>query len=171
MLGLAVPVVAAVTGYALGGGCELALSADLVVGDEGSVLGLPEVGVGLVPGGGGTQLAVRRLGTGRAADLVLTGRRVGGEEAYRLGLLDRLVAPGTVVAAAADLAREVATRSPASTRAAKAAMRAGWDLPLAAGIDAEDEVWRGVVAGPDRAEGIAAFVERREPRWADPQPG
>ncbi len=171
VLGLAVPVVAAVTGYALGGGCELALSADLVVGDADSVLGLPEVGVGLVPGGGGTQLAVRRLGTGRAADLVLTGRRVGGEEAYRLGLLDRLVAAGTVVQEATALAREVATRSPASTRAAKAAMRAGWDLPLAAGLEVEDRAWRGVVAGPDRAEGIAAFVGRREPRWADPQPG
>ncbi len=169
VLGLPVPVVAAVTGYALGGGCELALSCDLVVGDPGTVMGLPEVGVGLIPGGGATQLLVRRLGTGRAADLVLTGRRVDGSEAYRLGLLDRLVERGDVVAAATALARDVARRSPTAVRAAKAAMRAGADLPLAAGLAVEDVAWRSVVAGPDRSEGIEAFVDKREPRWADPQ--
>lgn len=171
VLGLAVPVVAAVTGYALGGGCELALSCDLLVGDDATVMGLPEVGVGLIPGGGGTQLLVRRLGTGRASDLVLTGRRVDGTEAYRLGLLDRLAEPGAVLGVASALARQVAQRSPASTRAAKAAMRAGADLPLAQGLDVEDAAWRGVVAGPDRAEGITAFVQKREPRWAEPQRG
>ncbi|MFC3689298.1 enoyl-CoA hydratase/isomerase family protein [Aquipuribacter hungaricus] len=170
VLGLPVPVVAAVTGYALGGGCELALACDLLVGDAATVLGLPEVGVGLVPGGGGTQLAQRRLGAGRAADLVLTGRRVDGAEAYRIGLLDRLATTGTVVEVATALARETASRSPASVRAAKAAMRAGAALPLADALEVEDAAWRGVVAGPDRAEGIAAFVEKRQPRWADPLP-
>ncbi|MFC5380237.1 enoyl-CoA hydratase/isomerase family protein [Aquipuribacter nitratireducens] len=168
VLGLPVPVVAAVTGYALGGGCELALSCDLVVGDAGTVLGLPEVGVGLLPGGGGTQLAVRRLGWGRAADLVLTARRVGGEEAYRLGLLDRLVADGTVVDEALDVARTVASRSPRAVRLAKQAMRDGAHRPLPDALDVEDAAWRQVVGGPDRVEGIAAFVEKREPRWADP---
>jgi len=169
--GLPVPVVAAVTGYALGGGCELALSCDLLVGDAATVLGLPEVGVGLLPGGGGTQLAVRRLGAGRAADLVLTGRRVEGAEAHRMGLLDRLAEPGTVVRVATALAQQVATRSPTAVRAAKAAMRAGASLPLGEALEVEDAAWRGVVAGPDRAEGIAAFLDRRPPRWADPQPG
>lgn len=167
VLGLPVPTVAAVAGYALGGGCELVLSCDLVVGDTTAVLGLPEVGVGLVPGGGGTQLAVRRLGSGRAADLVLTGRRVDAGEALRLGLLDRLVEAGTAVDAALDLARTVATRSPAAVREAKAAMRAGWSLPLAEGLDAEDAAWRRVVAGPDRVEGIAAFGQGRAPQWRD----
>ncbi|MGJ7440256.1 enoyl-CoA hydratase/isomerase family protein [Aquipuribacter sp. MA13-6] len=170
VLGLPVPVVAAVTGYALGGGCELALSCDLLVGDAATVIGLPEVGVGLIPGGGGTQLAVRRLGSGRAADLVLTGRRVDGTEAYRMGLLDRLAEPGQVDPVALELARTMATRSPTSVRAAKAAMRAGADLPLAEGLEVEDAAWRGVVPGPDRVEGIAAFVDKRDPRWVDPQP-
>ena len=89
LLALPQPVIAAVHGFALGGGCELALSCDLVVADETATFGLPEVTVGLVPGGGGTQLALRRLGPGRAADLVLTGRKVGIDEAERLGLVDR----------------------------------------------------------------------------------
>lgn len=169
VLALPVPVVAAVNGYALGGGCELALACDLLVGDAATVVGLPEVGVGLVPGGGGTQLAVRRLGAGRAADLVLTGRRVDGAEAYRLGLLDRLADPGQVVAVALALARTIASRSPTSVRAAKAAMRDGADLPLAEALEVEDAAWRTVVAGPDRVEGIQAFVDKREPRWVDAQ--
>lgn len=167
LLDLPVPTVAAVTGYALGGGCELALACDLLVGDLDTRLGLPEVGVGLIPGGGGTQLMQRRLGYGRAADLVLTGRHVAGDEAYRIGLLDRLVEPGHVVAAALDLARLIATRSPAAVRAARAAMRDGAPLPLAAALDVEDAAWRTVVAGPDRPEGIAAFVEKRPPRWSE----
>ena len=93
LLALPQPAIAAVHGFALGGGCELALSCDLVVADDTATFGLPEVTVGLVPGGGGTQLALRRLGPGRAADLVLTGRRVGIDEAERLGLVDRRV-PG-----------------------------------------------------------------------------
>ena len=93
LLALPQPAIAAVHGFALGGGCELALSCDLVVADETAIFGLPEVTVGLVPGGGGTQLALRRLGPGRAADLVLTGRKVGVDEAMRLGLVDRRVRP------------------------------------------------------------------------------
>lgn len=167
ILALPVPVVAAVAGYALGGGCELALACDLVVGDATAVLGLPEVGVGLVPGGGGTQLAVRRLGSGRAADLVLTGRRVDAVEAYRLGLLDRLVPAGSATHHALELAGTIASRAPAAVREAKAAMRAGWSLPLADGLEVEDAAWRRVVTGPDRAEGIAAFVDKRAPQWGD----
>src|SRR5215831_5563269 len=106
VLALPQPVIAAVHGYALGGGCELALSCDLIVADETAVFGLPEVTVGLVPGGGGTQLALRRLGPGKAADLIFTGRRVGAGEAERIGLADRRVPVG----AAAEHARELAPR-------------------------------------------------------------
>jgi enoyl-CoA hydratase/carnithine racemase len=165
VLGLPQPAVAAVHGFALGGGCELALSCDLVVADDTAVFGLPEVTVGLVPGGGGTQLALRRLGSGRAADLVLTGRRVGIEEAERLGLIDRRVAAGSATAAALSLALQVAANSPVATRAAKRALRHGWGVSLEAGLDVEDAAWRTAALSADRREGIAAFVEKRRPVW------
>src|SRR3954453_17716118 len=112
VLQLPQPVVAAVHGFALGGGCELALSCDIVVGDETAVLGLPEVTIGLVPGGGGTQLALRRLGSGRAADVVLTGRRVPAEEARDLGLVDRLAPAGSAKVSALEVAEQIAGNSP-----------------------------------------------------------
>jgi enoyl-CoA hydratase/carnithine racemase len=165
VLGLPQPTVAAVHHYALGGGCELALSCDLVVADETAVLGLPEVSVGLVPGGGGTQLALRRLGPARAADLVLTGRRVAIDEAERIGLVDRRVPAGEARAAALELAGAIAANSPVGTRAAKRALRAGLGVDLAAGLDIEDAAWRTVAFSGDRREGIAAFNEKRRPDW------
>ncbi|WP_225992893.1 enoyl-CoA hydratase/isomerase family protein [Actinomadura rudentiformis] len=165
VLDLPQPVVAAVHGYALGGGCEFALSCDLIVADETAVFGLPEVGVGLVPGGGGTQLALRRLGPGRAADLVLTGRRLSIDEAQTYGLVDRRVPAGTVRNAARVLAGVIARNSPTAVRAAKRALRlgAGKDLPSA--LDLEENAWRTVAFSPDRREGIAAFNEKRTPDW------
>src|SRR2546425_11220939 len=165
VLGLPQPVIAAVHGYALGGGCELALSCDLVVADETAVFGLPEVTVGLVPGGGGTQLTLRRLGPGRAADLVLTGRKVGIDEAERLGLVDRRVPAGQAGPAALELAGQIAANSPVAVRAAKRAIRHGWGVSLEAGLDIEDAAWRTAALSADRREGIAAFVEKRKPAW------
>ncbi len=166
LLALPQPAVAAVRGFALGGGCELALSCDLIVAGETAAFGLPEVTVGLVPGGGGTQLALRRLGPGRAADLVLTGRRVGIDEAERLGLVDRRVPPGADVRAAAlELAGHIAANSPVAVRAAKRALRHGWGVGLEAGLDVEDAAWRTAAASADRREGIAAFAEKRAPAW------
>ncbi|WP_026313391.1 enoyl-CoA hydratase/isomerase family protein [Actinomadura flavalba] len=165
VLDLPQPTVAAVHGFALGGGCEFALSCDLVVADESAVFGLPEVTVGLVPGGGGTQLALRRLGAGRAADLVLTGRRVPADEAARIGLVDRLVATGSARDEAMDVARTIARNSPAAVRAAKRALRHGHGLDLAAALDVEDAAWRTAAFSPDRREGIAAFAEKRDPDW------
>lgn len=159
------PAVAAVHGYALGGGCELALSCDLIVADDTAVLGLPEVSIGLVPGGGGTQLALRRLGPGRAADVVLTGRRIPVLEARELGLVDRHVPAGSARAAALDIARQIAANSPVATRAAKAALRAGWGLGYEAAMDVEDVAWRTAAFSADRREGIAAFNEKRRPSW------
>jgi enoyl-CoA hydratase/carnithine racemase len=159
------PVIAAVRGFALGGGCELALSCDLIVADESAVFGLPETTVGLVPGGGGTQLAVRRLGPGRAADLVLTGRKVDAAEALRIGLADRLVPAGTAAEQALDLALRIAANSPVAVRAAKAALRNGAGLPLAAALDVEDTAWRAAATSADRREGIAAFAGKRRPSW------
>jgi enoyl-CoA hydratase/carnithine racemase len=159
------PTVAAVHGYALGGGCELALSCDLIVADETAVFGLPETTVGLVPGGGGTQLALRRLGPARAKDLVLTGRRVDAAEAYRIGLADRLVPAGEARPRAIELAALTARNSPEAVRAAKNAINSGSGTALAAGLDIEDAAWRTAAFSADRKEGIAAFNEKRVPVW------
>jgi enoyl-CoA hydratase/carnithine racemase len=165
VLGLPQPVIAAVHGYALGGGCELALSCDLIVADETAEFGLPETTVGLIPGSGGTQLALRRLGPGRAADLVLTGRRIGAAEAAALGLADRLVPAGTAGQHAHELAGRIAANSPVAVLNAKRALRSGAGLPLAAGLEVEDSAWRATAFSADRKEGIAAFVEKRAPQW------
>ena len=165
VLNLPQPTVAAVHGFALGGGSELALSCDLVVADETAVMGLPEVTIGLVPGGGGTQLALRRLGPGRAADVVLTGRRIPALEAHDLGLVDRLVPAGSARIAATELAQTIAANSPVATRAAKRALRSGWGLDYAAAMDVEDAAWRTAVFSADRKEGIAAFNDKRKPQW------
>jgi enoyl-CoA hydratase/carnithine racemase len=165
VLGLPQPVIAAVHGFALGGGCELALCCDVIVADATAEFGLPEVTVGLVPGGGGTQLALRRLGPGRAAELVLTGRRVGAAEAERLGLIDRLVPAGTAGSRATALAERVAANSPVAVLNAKRALRQGASLPLAAGLEVEDSAWRAAAFSADRKEGIAAFTQKRQPQW------
>lgn len=165
VLELPVPTVAAVHGYALGGGCELALSCDLIVADATAVLGLPEVSVGVIPGGGGTQLLARRVGWSRAADLIFTARRVDADEAYRLGLADRLVAAGSARDAALDLAGGIAANSPVGVRNVKRAMRLGLDGSLAAGLDIEDAAWRATAFSGDRKEGVAAFNEKRKPLW------
>jgi enoyl-CoA hydratase/carnithine racemase len=165
VLNLPQPVVAAVHGFALGGGCEFALSCDLIVADESAVFGLPEVSVGLVPGGGGTQLALRRLGPGMAADLVLTGRRLSLDEAVSCGLVDRRVALGRARGEALELAAAIAGNSPVALRAAKRALRHGAGVNLAAGLDIEDAAWRTVAFSADRREGLAAFTEKRPPVW------
>lgn len=165
VLGLPQPVVAAVHGYALGGGCELALCCDLIVADETAVFGLPETTVGLVPGGGGTQLAQRRLGPGRAADLIFTGRHVGAAEADRIGLADRLVPAGTAGQHARELAARIAGGSPVAVRCAKKAIRHGGGIGLAAALEVEDAAWRAAATSADRREGIAAFNEKRPPQW------
>ncbi|NEA26035.1 enoyl-CoA hydratase/isomerase family protein [Actinomadura bangladeshensis] len=165
VLNLPQPVIAAVHGYALGGGCEFALSTDLIVADETAVFGLPEVSVGLVPGGGGTQLALRRLGPGKAADLVFTGRRLGIDEALAYGLVDRKVPAGSAREEALTLAAAIARNSPIAVRAAKRALRQGAGVSLDAGLDLEENAWRTAAFSADRREGIAAFNEKRKPNW------
>jgi enoyl-CoA hydratase/carnithine racemase len=163
------PTIAAVFGFALGGGTELALCCDLVVAADDAVFGLPEVRLGLVPAGGGTQLLVRRVGRSIAKDLVLTGRRVDAAEALRLGLADRVVPRPELPVAASALAAEIAGNSPVAVRLAKWAVDLGADLALEAGMDVEDQAWRRAILSDDRREGVAAWAERRPPRW--PAPG
>jgi enoyl-CoA hydratase/carnithine racemase len=165
ILDLPVPVIAAVHGFALGGGLELALSCDLIVADETAVLGLPEVTVGVIPGGGGTQLLTRRIGSSRAADLIFTGRRLDVGQAEGIGLVDRRVPAGTDRDAALELAATIAGNSPVAVRNAKRALRRGGDVDLATGLDVEDGAWRATAFSGDRAEGVAAFNEKRRPDW------
>lgn len=165
VLELPMPTVAAVHGYALGGGFELALSCDVIVADRTAVVGLPEVSVGVIPGGGGTQLLPRRVGAARAAELIFTARRVEAVEAHALGLVDELVEEGTDRDAALALAGRIAANSPVGLRAAKRALRLGHGLDLRTGLEVEDAAWRAVAFSGDRAEGVAAFNEKRKPRW------
>jgi enoyl-CoA hydratase/carnithine racemase len=166
LLDMPMPVIAAVGGFALGGGFELALSGDLIVADETAVFGLTEVTVGLVPGGGGTQLLARRIGAGRAADLVLTGRKVNAQEAVRLGIVDRLATDLHVRQLALDVAATIEANSPLAVRHAKHALRAGFGTPLHEGLEIEDAAWRAAALSADRREGISAFTEKRAPRWS-----
>ncbi|WP_184346181.1 enoyl-CoA hydratase-related protein [Streptomyces olivoverticillatus] len=165
VLELPMPVVAAVHGFALGGGFELALSCDVIVADTTAVVGLPEVSVGVIPGGGGTQLLPRRVGAARAAELIFSARRVEAAEARELGLVDLLVPEGEDRAEALALAARIAANSPVGLRAAKRALRLGHGLDLRAGLEVEDAAWRSVAFSGDRAEGVAAFNEKRKPNW------
>ena len=165
VLDLPVPAIAAVDGFALGGGFELALSCDLVVAGEGAVVGLPEVSVGVIPGGGGTQLLVRRVGWSRAARAIFTAARLPAREALELGAVDEVVAAGTARDRALELARTIAANSPVGLRNAKRAMRLGADVGLDAGLEIEDGCWRATAFSGDRREGVAAFAEKRRPVW------
>lgn len=165
ILALPVPAIAVVEGFALGGGLELALSCDLVVAGAAATLGLPEVSVGVIPGGGGTQLLTRRVGWSRAASLVLTARRVTAAEGLALGVVDEMVAAGTARDRALEVATVIAANSPVALRQAKKAMRLGMDVELAAALEVEDRCWREAASSGDRIEGVAAFVEKRRPNW------
>ncbi|THC53086.1 enoyl-CoA hydratase-related protein [Streptomyces sp. A1499] len=165
VLDLPMPTIAAVHGFALGGGFELALSCDVIVADPTTVVGLPEVSVGVIPGGGGTQLLPRRVGAARAAELIFSARRVEAPEARELGLVDVVAEEGGARAEALALGARMAANSPVGLRAAKRALRLGHGLDLRAGLEVEDAAWRTVAFSGDRAEGVAAFNEKRKPKW------
>jgi len=158
---------AALNGYTLGGGLELALACDLRVAAETAQLGLPEVRVGLIPGWGGTQRLLRLVGPSRARELILTGRAVTAEEALRLGVVSRVVPADRLLDACHELAREICGASPTAVRAAKRALVAGADLPMDAALREEAAAWLQNFATPNRTEGLTAFVERRPPVWRD----
>jgi enoyl-CoA hydratase/carnithine racemase len=159
------PTVASVFGFALGGGFELALNCDLIVASKDAVFGLPETHVGILPGGGGTQLLARRVGVGRAKELVLTGRRITAEEAHAIGLVTRLAEREGLHEATDALAKELCANSPVALRESKHAIDRSIGLSIDDGIELEDLAWRRAVASEDRVEGIAAFNEKRDPRW------
>ena len=162
---LRTPVVAAVSGYALGGGCELALACDMIVASESAQFGQPEILLGIIPGGGGTQRLARVMGKQRAMELVLTGRRIGAEEAHRLGIVTRLASAEGWLDAALELAAEVAERPPLATRLAKQAVLAAEETALTAGLDHERRLYELAMATEDRVEGVNAFLETRKPEF------
>jgi enoyl-CoA hydratase/carnithine racemase len=159
------PVVAAVTGYALGGGCELALACDWRVVAEDAQLGQPEIRLGVIPGAGGTQRLARLVGPARAKDLIFSGRMVDAAEALRIGLADRAVPAAEVYPAARDLVRPYVGGPAQALRAAKLAIDGGLDRDLAAGLAWESQLFAALFATDDRREGMAAFVEKRPPRF------
>jgi len=159
------PMVAAVSGYALGGGCELALACDMIVAAEGATFGQPEINLGIIPGGGGTQRLARVLGKQRAMELVLTGRRFGAEEARALGLVNRIAPQGEWLEAAMALAREVAEKPPIASRLAKQAVLVAEETALSPGLENERRLYELAMATEDRVEGMNAFLEKREPEF------
>jgi enoyl-CoA hydratase/carnithine racemase len=165
VLNLPMPTIAVVEGYALGGGLEIALSCDLIIAGSAAVVGLPEVSVGVIPAGGGTQLLTRRIGWSRAAGMIFTARRMSATEAAGLGVLDEVLEAGTARERGLELAAQIAANSPVGLRQAKRAMRLGGDVDLATGLEVEDGCWRATAFSGDRAEGVAAFNEKRLPEW------
>lgn len=153
------PTVAAITGYALGGGLEVALGADRRIAGDNAKLGVPEVLLGVIPGGGGTQRLARLVGPSRAKDMMFTGRFVGAEEALAIGLVDEVVAPDEVYNAALSWAGQFAHGASVALAAAKAAVDAGLDTDLETGLKIEAQVFASLFSTDDRAIGMASFVE------------
>jgi enoyl-CoA hydratase/carnithine racemase len=157
--------IAAINGYALGGGLELALGCDLRYAAADAKLGQPEVGIGVIPGAGGTQRLVRLVGPGRTRELVYSGRVIDADEALRLGIVERVLPPEDVLATALHDARRFATGPRQALAAAKAAIAAAIASPGAPGIQAEREAFLALFGTADQREGMAAFLEKREPRF------
>ena len=157
--------IAAVNGYALGGGCELALACDLRIAGEGAVFGQPEPAIGIIPGAGATQRLPRIVGLGRAKELILTGARWTAAQALAAGLVSQVVPAGELVAAARAMAERVLALGPLALRLSKQAMNASMQMPLAAGLAYESTAQAICFASEDKMEGTAAFLEKRKPRF------
>jgi enoyl-CoA hydratase len=159
------PLIAAVSGFALGGGCELALLCDMIVASETAELGQPEITLGIIPGGGGTQRLARVIGKQRAMEVVLTGRRIDAPEALRFGLVNRVAGKKEWFDAALELAEVIARRPPIAARLAKQAVLAAEDTTLTAGLEQERRLYELAMATEDRVEGMTAFIEKRRPEF------
>ncbi len=162
---LQTPTVAAVSGYALGGGCELAMACDLIVADEKARFGLPEVTLGIIPGGGGTQRLTRAIGKHRAMEYVLTGRHFDAQAAAAWGLVTKTARKGGWLTEAVQTAQTIAARAPVATRLAKRAVQAAEQAGLGVGLEVERDLFEQVMATEDRVEGTTAFLEKREPNF------
>ena len=161
----ALPLIAAVRGFALGGGCELAMSCDLIVAGDDARFGQPEIRIGVMPGAGGTQRLTRAIGSARAMELILTGRTMDAAEAQTAGLVTTVVPAAETVDAALDLASKIAGMPPLAVREAKRLVRLAAETPLSEGLRSEREAFFGLFATADQREGMRAFIEKRSPVW------
>jgi enoyl-CoA hydratase len=159
------PLVAAVSGFCLGGGCELAMSCDLIVASETAQFGQPETTLGIIPGAGGTQRLSRAVGKALAMDVILSGRRLTADEALRAGLVSRVVAREAWLDEAKRVARDIAAKGPVATRLAKECVDRAYETTLQAGVEAERRALYLAFASEDAHEGLAAFTEKREPKF------
>jgi enoyl-CoA hydratase/carnithine racemase len=159
------PTIAAVSGYALGGGCELALACDMIVAAESARFGQPEITLGIIPGGGGTQRLARVMGKQLAMEYVLTGRQFDAEMALRMGLVNKVAKKKSWLEEAMELARTIAERPPIAARLAKQAVLAAEETALSAGLENERRLYELAMATEDRVEGMQAFLEKREPKF------
>jgi enoyl-CoA hydratase/carnithine racemase len=159
------PLIAAVSGFALGGGCELALVCDMIIASETAEFGQPEITLGIIPGGGGTQRLARTVGKHHAMELVLTGRRFSAAEALQMGLVSQVTKRKEWLETALDLAQAIARRPPIAVRLAKQAVLTASDTGLSAGLEAERRLYELAMATEDRVEGMQAFLEKRRPEF------
>jgi enoyl-CoA hydratase len=159
------PIIAAVRGYALGGGCELAMACDIIVAADDAIFGQPEIRIGVIPGAGGTQRLTRALGKAKAMELILTGRQLPAREAEAHGLVNRVVGREQMLPQALALAGEIAALPPLAVMAAKEAINRAYELNLEAGLEFERRNFFLLFATEDQKEGMAAFVEKRKPAW------
>jgi enoyl-CoA hydratase len=156
------PVIAAVNGFALGGGCELALACHIRIAADTAQMGLPEVTLGIIPGYGGTQRMARLLGKGKALELICTGDRITAEEALRIGLVNKVVAPEQLMSTAEEMARRIMSRGPLAIRAAIEAVMSGSEMPFEEGQFLEATLFGLLCASEDTKEGMQAFIEKRK---------
>ena len=162
---LHLPLIAAVSGYALGGGCELAMLCDMIVASESAQFGQPEINIGVIPGAGGTQRLTRAIGKYRAMEMVLTGKPITAAEAYRAGLVNRVVPVELYLEAAESLARQIASQAPVAVRLAKEAVLKSFDTTIEGGLDFERLNFYLLFASDDQKEGMRAFLEKRRPKF------
>lgn len=159
------PLIAAVSGYALGGGLELAMCCDIIIVSEGTKLGQPEINIGIIPGGGGTQRLARAVGKHKAMEMILTGAMISAEEGKALGLVNRVVPPGKYLEEATKLALEIASKAPVAVRSAKEAIAASQEMGLSSGLELERTLFYDLFGTEDKKEGMSAFLEKRKPNF------